>query len=146
MVLWLRFKERWRTNKLLKKSKFMRDGCGCALAVKSGPCSGQFSEIDVLFSLNNCSELSNDELDLVILASIQAFTHCESSGTKQIRSPACSFYYQSVPICKEMFLLFFRLSDARFRQLNEHYQVTVCRSELMATRRHRSASQEGFLA
>ena len=84
----------------------MRDGCGCALGAKSGPCSGQFMEADALFNLNNCFELSNDELDLVILASIQAFTHRESSGTKRERSPRCSFYYQSVPICKEMFLHF----------------------------------------
>ena len=75
-----------------KVQKFMRDGCGCALGAKSGPCSGQFLETDVLFNLNNCFELSNDELDLVILASIQAFTHRESSGTKRKRSPRCSFY------------------------------------------------------
>ena len=73
-------------------------------------------------NLNNCFELSNDEIDLVILASIQAFTHRESSGTKRERSPRCSFYYQSVPICKEMFLHFYGLSDARFRPLKEHYQ------------------------
>ena len=100
----------------------MRNGCGCALAAKSGPCSGQFSEADVLFNLYNCLELSNDELDLVILASIQAFTHREFSGTKRSRSPRCSFYYQSVPICKEMFLHCYGLSDARFRRLKEHYQ------------------------
>ena len=32
-----------------KVKKFMHDGCGCALGVKGGPCSGQFSEADVLF-------------------------------------------------------------------------------------------------
>ena len=114
-MIWLRFKERWQTNKLLKKSKNL-----CAIVVC--PCSRQCLEADVLFNLNNCFELSNDELDLVILASIQAFTHCESSGTKPKRSPRCSFYYQSVPICKEMFLIFYGLSDARFRRLKEHYQ------------------------
>ena len=96
-----------------KVKKFMHDGCGCALGAKGGPCSGQFSEADVLFNLNNCSELSNDELDLVILASIQAFTHRETSGTKRSRNPRCSFYFQSLPICKEMFLHFYGLSDSR---------------------------------
>ena len=105
-----------------KVQKIMRDGCGCALGAKSGPCSGQFMEAYVLFNLNNCFELSNDELDLVILASIQAFTRRESSGTKRERSPRCSFYYQSVPIYKEMFLHFYGLRDARFRRLKEHYQ------------------------
>lgn len=65
-----------------KVQKFMRDGCGCALGTKSGQCPGHFLETDVLFNLNTCFELSNDELDLVILANIQAFTHRESSGTK----------------------------------------------------------------
>ena len=105
-----------------KVKKFMHDGCGCALGAKGGSCSRQFSETDVLFNLNNCLELSNDELDLVILASIQAFTHRESSGTKLSRNPRCSFYYQSVPICKEMFLHFYGLSDSRFGQLREHYE------------------------
>ena len=104
-----------------KVKKFLDDGCGCALGAKGGSCSRQFARTDVLFNLNNCLELSNDELDLVILASIQAFTHRESSGTKRSRNPQCSFYYQSVPICKEMFLHFYGLSDSQFRRLREHY-------------------------
>ena len=51
-----------------KVKKFMLDGCGCALGDQGGPCSRQFSEGAVLFNLNNCQELSSDELDLVILA------------------------------------------------------------------------------
>ena len=56
------------------------------------------------------------------LPNIQAFTHSESIGKKRSRSPQCYFYYQSQPICKEMFLHFYGLSDSRFRQLKEHYQ------------------------
>ena len=71
----------------------MRDGCCCALGTKSGPCSRQFLEADVLCNLNNCLELPNDELDLVIPASMQAFTQRESSGTKRrvvLKSGACA--------------------------------------------------------
>ena len=74
------------------------------------------------FNLNNCRELSSVELDLVILANIQAFTHSESIGKKRSRNPRCNFYYQSQPICKEMFLHFYGLSDSRFRRLKEQYQ------------------------
>ena len=95
-----------------KVNKFLKDGCGCALGAKGGPCSGQFTETVVLFNLNNCLELSNDELDLVVLASIQAFTHRESSGIKRSRNPRCTFYFQSVPICKEMFLHLYGLSNS----------------------------------
>jgi len=56
-----------------KVVKFMSDGCGCALGAKGSPCSKQFSNDTVLFNLNNCLKLSSGELDLVILASIQAF-------------------------------------------------------------------------
>ena len=103
-----------------KVKKILKDGCGCALGAKGSPCSGQFTETVVLFNLNNCLELSNDELDLVVLASIQAFTHRESTGIKRSRSPRCTFYFQSLPICKEMFLHLYGLSDSRFRRLREH--------------------------
>ena len=46
-----------------KVTKFLKDGCGCALGAKGSPCSGQFMETVVHFNLHNCLELSNDELD-----------------------------------------------------------------------------------
>ena len=52
--------------------RFLRDGCGCSLGVKGGPCCQQFSEKLVLSNVNNCLELTRAELDLVILANIQA--------------------------------------------------------------------------
>ena len=47
------------------------------------PCSRQFSEALILENLRNCMELSHGELDLVILANIQAFTYVEVSGEKR---------------------------------------------------------------
>ena len=46
-----------------KVKKFLTGGCGCTIGIKGSPCSGQFKETVVL-------ELSNEELDLVVLASI----------------------------------------------------------------------------
>ena len=74
-----------------KVKKFMLDGCGCALGEKGGPCSQQFSEGAVLFNLNNCQELSSDELDLVILANIQASTHSESIREKKKQKSSMLF-------------------------------------------------------
>ena len=91
-----------------KVRKFLQDGCCCTLGPKNGPCSLQFTEETVLFNLNNCLELSSAELDLVILISIQALTRAESIGCK--RSPRCSFYYRSKPICKDMFSCFYGVS------------------------------------
>lgn len=41
---------------------------------------------------------------------------------KRRRSPRCMFYFQSKPICKEMFLHFYGISYSRFRWLKEHYE------------------------
>ena len=92
-----------------KVRKFMRETCGCALGSNGRPCSDQFTEETVLYNLNNCLELSNTELDLVILANIQVFTKRETVGDKRSRSPRCSFIYQASPICKEMFFTYMEL-------------------------------------
>ena len=59
---------------LSKVEKFLRDGCGCSRGIKGGQCSQQFSLEAVMANVNNCLELSHAELDLVVLANIQAFS------------------------------------------------------------------------
>ena len=82
-------------------NKFLESGCKCSRGPKDGPCSSQFTE-EVMGNLNNCLELSTKELDLVILANIQAVTRFENIGEKRSRSPRCNFLFQSKPICREM--------------------------------------------
>lgn len=94
----------------------MRDGCGCSRGVKGGQCSQQFSLEAVLVNVNNCIELSHTELDLVVLANIQAFTGFEVIGEKRKISPRGNFLFQSLPICKEMFLNLYAMSNSRFRR------------------------------
>ena len=105
-----------------KVKQFLQLGCGCTKGARGGPCSAFFSEEAVLSNLNNCLELSSAELDLVILANIQAFTRTELIGDKRNRSPRCNFLYQSIPICRDMFLNLYGLSYSRFRRLKEHYE------------------------
>ena len=69
-----------------KVQKCMQDGCGWCRGSKSGQCSGQFTEEITLNNVYNCLELSRAELDLVILASIQAFATIEVSGKKNKKS------------------------------------------------------------
>ena len=46
--------EERNSNEIIEKSsKFLQDGCGCALGEKGGPCSAQFLEETVLANLNN---------------------------------------------------------------------------------------------
>ena len=102
--------------------KFLQDGCGCSRGCNGAQCSEQFSKESILSNLYSCLELSHTELDLVILANIQAFTSIEASGEKRKRSPRCNFLYQSRTICKDMFLNLYGISYSWFRRLKEHYE------------------------
>ena len=63
--------------------QFLQSGCACGKGPKGGLCSCQFLEDSVLANLNNCLELTHGELDLVILANIQALTSIEVVGEKR---------------------------------------------------------------
>ena len=102
--------------------KFMQDGCRCRRGLESSQCSDQFTEETVLDNLYNCLELSHMELDLVVLANIQAFMAIEAIGEKRKRSPPYSFLYRSQPICMEMFLNLYGISKSRFQRLVHHDQ------------------------
>ena len=107
-----------------KVKQFLQAGCGCSRGPKDDQCSCQFSEEAVLTNLNNCMELSHGELDLVILANIQAlFTDMEVTGEKRKRGPRCNFSYQGRTICRDMFLNLYGIGYSRFRRLKEHYEA-----------------------
>jgi hypothetical protein len=77
---------------IAKVTKFLQ-GCGCSNGTKGSQCCQQFSKEAVLSNLNNCLELSDAELDFVILANIQAFLNIDVIGEKRKRSSRCSFLY-----------------------------------------------------
>ena len=95
-----------------KLKKFLQVGCRCHQGLKGGQCSDTFKVETVISNLYDCLELSHVELDLVILANLQAFTAAEVTGGKRKRIPAYSFLYQCHPICKEMFLHVYGISKS----------------------------------
>ena len=95
---------------------------GCSRGVRGGPCCQQFSEKLVLSNVNNCLELTRAELDLVILANIQAVAKIDFISKKRKERSRCSFVFQNIPICKDMFLHLYGLSYSRSRRLKEHYK------------------------
>ena len=107
---------------IAKVTKFLQEGCGCSRGSKGGQCCEQFLKEVVLSNLNNCLELSHGELDLVILANIQACTNSEIIGEKRKRSSQSSFLYLNRPICKDLFLNLYRISYSQFRRLKQHYE------------------------
>ena len=72
-----------KENIITKVQKFIDDGCGCRRGSKGIQCSDQFTVKTVLLNLYNCLELFHTELDLVVLANIQAFTSTEETGKKR---------------------------------------------------------------
>ena len=114
--------QRGREKQMEDVKQFLEGGCKCSRGPKDGPCSSQFTGEEIIANLNNCHELSSRELDLVILANIQAVTRVEAIGQKRNRSPRCNVQLQSRPICRDMFLFMYGISDSRLRHLREHYE------------------------
>ena len=108
-----------------KVKKLLKDGCGCALGGKGSPCSGQFTETVVLFNLNNCLELSNDKLNLVVLQAYKLSLTVNPLVLKEAGVPDAQFVFSPYLSARRCFFHLHRLSDSRFRQLKEHYQTYV---------------------
>jgi len=71
---------------IAKVTKFLQEGCSCSRGLKGSQCCEQFSKAAVLSNLTDCLELPHEQLDLVILANIQACTNSEIIGGKRKRS------------------------------------------------------------
>lgn len=84
-----------RETQMIEDDKeFLEGGCKCSRGPKDSPCSSQFTEEEIIANLNNIHELSSRELDLIILANIQAVTGVEAVGQKRNK---CSLQF-SVPV------------------------------------------------
>ena len=109
-------------NVITKVQTFIQDGCGCSRGLSGIQCSSQFTQEAILKNVYNCLELTRAELDLVVLANIQAFTAIEETGEKRKRNSPFTFQYQSRPLCKDMFLNLYGISKSRFQRLLHHWQ------------------------
>ena len=89
--------------------KFLQNGCGCSRGSKGGACSREFKEEAVLFNLNNCLKLTGGQLN--------ATTALERS-----RSSRCTYQFQSIVICKEMFIHLYGIGYSWLHWLKEHYE------------------------
>ena len=97
--------------------EFIRTGCGCQLGKGKRSCSATFSLGQVTEQRQKCLELSNEELDLVILAQLQAFLG-DKEDPKRKRM---QYVFVGRQICKPMFLLVFAIGEKRLKNLKEHF-------------------------
>ena len=75
-----------------KVSEFLRKGCSCKLGPNKDSCSRKLSEDQLLNSRASCLELSLSELDMVILAQLQANTQ-SNEGNSGKRSKISYSYH-----------------------------------------------------
>ncbi len=54
---------------------FMVKGCGCTLGPSKSPCSKPFSREEISSTRINCQEMSTTELDMLVVANLDA--HCQ---------------------------------------------------------------------
>ena len=93
--------------------KFFEKGCGCKKRKDNKLCCTLFNKEDYQNHRDDCRELTCKELDLVILAKIEA--HLVESdaihsrpATKRIRTTQ-KFYHKHNEFCKETFLTLHRI-------------------------------------
>ena len=91
------------SSTVAKVQKFLQDGCGCHRGLKGDQCSDYLKAETVISNLYDCLELSHAELDLVILANLQAFTAAEVTGGKERGFQLTAFSISLNPFAKKCF-------------------------------------------
>lgn len=106
--------------------EFFSETCGCKLGPKSTPCSSLLCRELLVTRRNDCIQLESSELDLVILAQLQALrAHSDQPLTEHLSStPHRSytvFYFQKLRICLKTFLFVHGISHKCFEALQKHF-------------------------
>ena len=111
---------------------FLSEGCSCSLGSGGSNCSNSFSREDI--SRMNCKEMSNTELDMLVLANLDAH-RCsvndsgasknagqslgEKAGTK--RRANIDYYFHGKRVCKHTYTFVHAVGPKRFKNLVAHF-------------------------
>ena len=109
-------------------SLFFTNGCGCKLGPKNASCSSVVSKELAVQCRNNCQQLEDSELDMVVLSQLQALrTHPDQPLHETRRSIVAStqrhtsLYFHKLRICLETFLFVHSIGHSRFKSLQHHF-------------------------
>jgi len=108
--------------------EFITNGCGCALGAGKSPCSKSFNREELSTTRYNCSEMSSTELDMLVLANLDAHRHSSekrSTGTSTVsdgRRVAIDYSFRGKRVCKGMFLFAHGIGPKRFKNLVTHFE------------------------
>ena len=107
-------KERGRVSAFISKS------CGCTLGPNKQPCSQQLTKEQITQCRNNCLEMTQAELDLVLLSAIKCSRPpCGESGSSS--KTRTLYLHQGIHICMKTFLFLHSISRFRLNNIQTHY-------------------------
>ena len=94
-----------------KVERFMSNSCKCQNRPKGSLCSSLLKKVTIEKCRNENSELTRDELDLVILAQLQAFRSMPDSQptlrmshhTKTANRSMTEYYIHGAQVCRKTF-------------------------------------------
>ena len=116
------------TPDILVCTQFYTNICGCDKA-QGNPCSTLFTLDYIIDMRAQCSLLSHDELDLVLMGLIaSAMLNSDSirdgrhQNKAKRRRVTISFKHHGLNICKKTFLFLHGIGNNRFRALRKHYE------------------------
>ena len=95
---------------------FQERNCGCSYGRNKEPCSRSLHFQDVVEHRMQCVELTSDELDLVIMASIQSQTKTTSSK-KRSRT---NYFFKGQQVCRNTFQFLHGVCKERLSNLKKH--------------------------
>ena len=106
--------------------EFLSDTCGCHLGVGNQACCLAFSSAAIRKCRNSYSELSHNELDLVVMSQVHYLRTTEDQVVERSTSsdsfrPVSAYYFQGVRICQATFLFLHHISRNRYLRITELY-------------------------
>ena len=99
---------------------FLAGGCGSLLGPKKSPCSKLFSRSEISATRMNCLELSNTELDMMVLANLDAHRHSGDGNTGNSRA-SIDYYFHGRRVCKVMYLFLHAIGPKKYKNLVTHF-------------------------
>lgn len=108
--------------------KFVRDGCKCDLGPNHSSCSSSIP-VDHFRSVRcQMADLTNDELDLVIMGQVMAGCFSAETFRKQERSRSFTlFHHGGTRICQKTFLFLHTIGYARFKAIKASFMANGVR-------------------
>ena len=104
-------------------TQFMTSGCGCS-QFNGKECYIQFTNEHVSQARGCCLELSHNELDMVLLCQLQAFSISEDQVHRwpHLVGRERKYSHHGKPVCLKFFLLVNAIGKKRMRNLMTHLQ------------------------